>query len=423
MAKNTPTKIGYVPREIEKEFSKYLQRRPIIALLGPRRSGKTTLLLHLKAQLNDAVYLSFEDRQTLDLFEKDIKNFARLYLEGKTQYLFLDEFHYAKSGGKNLKYLFDFYPLKRIIISGSSSLDLTIQALKYLVGRVVSLTLYPFSFSEFLLAKEEKLYQIWETTPTDQLANSPLAGEFIKLFEEYALWGGYPEVVLEKDEEVKKKFLAGIYNILFLREVKDFLSLADDYKLRQLIKALALQTGNLINYQELSQVSGLDYKTLKRYLNFLEKVFVCYLTPPFFRNKRKELVKTPKLYFGDTGLRNAILNNFSPLTTRTDMGGIKENFVFRHLKPEFEVKFWQSKAKAEVDFVIERDGQIIPVEVKSGLRAAKLTASLSSFLNTYHPKNAVVLTNDFSDTRGFGKTTVYFVPLWHHWPKLAPRQS
>jgi len=108
MAKNTPTKIGYVPREIEKEFSKYLRRRPIIALLGPRRGGKTTLLLHLKETLKDAQYLSFEDRQTLDLFERDIKNFARLYLEGEVQYLFLDEFHYAKNGGKNLKYLFDF---------------------------------------------------------------------------------------------------------------------------------------------------------------------------------------------------------------------------------------------------------------------------------------------------------------------------
>ena len=230
--------------------------------------------------------------------------------------------------------MFDYYPNKKIIISGSSAVDLTIRAIKYLVGRVVVFTLYPFSFNEFLSAKDTKMGKVWATTSVRELTASPLGEKIEQLFEEYLTFGGYPEVVLQSDREVKKTLLKSIFSILFLREVKDFLSLADEYKLRNLIRALALQIGNLVSFQELGQVSGLDYKTLKRYLNFLEKVFVCRLIPPFFTNKRKELVKTPKVYFWDMGLVNAITDNFSPLRQRPNAGAVLENGAFGVLARE-----------------------------------------------------------------------------------------
>jgi len=412
MSNNNLTKIGYIPREVEEEIKKYLSLPQIIALLGPRRSGKTTLLLHLKNNLENAVYLSFEDPEVLDLFEKDIKGFAKLYLNEKTKYLFIDEFHYAKSGGKQLKYLFDYYHDKKIIISGSSSPELTIKALKYLVGRVITFTLYPFSFSEFLYAKDPNLQKIWKDASAKELVDSPLAEKILHFFEEYLIFGGYPEVVIQDDFEIKKKLLKNIYGVLFLREVKDFLNLVDDFKLRNLIKALALQIGNLINYHELSLLTGLDFKTLKRYLNFLEKVFICSLVSPFFTNKRKELVKAPKIYFWDLGLVNAITDNFSLLEQRVNQGAILENAAFIILAKQNEVKFWRSKAKAEVDFVLEKDNEVLPIEIKSAIKTEKIPLSLQSLIKTYHPKKAIVVTLSFFGKKKFNHTQILFQPLW-----------
>jgi len=393
MSKNIQDKIKYIPREIEVEIEKLLDLPQIIALVGPRRSGKTTLLLHLKEKLlkkgKKVIYLSFEDQEVLTLFTTDIKNFARLYL-GENQFLFLDEFHYAQNGGKQLKYLFDFYPGKKIIISGSSTIELTIRALKYLVGRALVVTLYPFSFSEFLLAKEEKLLSLWRENRPKQLVNSPLFAKFNTLLEEYLLFGGYPEVVLTEQPKIKKQLLSNIINILFLREVKDFLSFADTFKLQKLIRALSLQIGNLINLNELGQLSSLDFRTLKRYLAFLEKVFVIRLVPPFFTNKRKELVKTPKVYFIDPGLRNTIIDNFAPLSQRVDAGSLLENGVFAFLRQN-EVKFWHSKGGAEVDFILEKEGKIIPLEVKTKLLYPKISRSFSSFLASYQPKRGFLV--------------------------------
>lgn len=419
MSNNNLTKIRYITREAEKEIKKYLTLPQIIALVGPRRSGKTTLLLHLKEKLKNSLYLSFENQKILELFEADIENFAKIHLEKRIKYLILDEFHYAKNGGKNLKYLFDFYPGKKIIISGSSASELTIQAIKYLVGRVITITLYPFSFAEFLSAKKTKIHQVWKTIPATQLTSSPIGKIIQRLFEEYLVWGGYPEVVLQDNLETKKTLLANIYSVLFLREVRDFLSLSADHKLKSLIRALALQTGNLINYQELSQTASLDYKTLKRYLNFLRKTFICELVSTFFTNKRKELVKNPKIYFWDTGLRNAVIDNFSTLPQRTDAGVLLENAVFRALGEENEVKFWRTKAKAEVDFVLESKGKSIPLEVKSGIKTVKVSPSLRSFIQTYKPERAFVLTFSFAGKRKIDSTPILLQPAWKTEPLMA----
>ncbi len=147
----------------KRKYGVYCQNPQIIAIIGPRRSGKTTLLLHLSKSLRSFQYLSFEDQKVLDLFDNDIENFAKFYLKNK-KFLIIDEFYYSKSGGKNLKYLFDFCPKNKIIISGSSSLEITIKAAKYLVGRIFVLELLPFSFDEYLKANDQNLYQIFLST-------------------------------------------------------------------------------------------------------------------------------------------------------------------------------------------------------------------------------------------------------------------
>src|SRR3989344_5245172 len=146
----------YINRFSEKEIMQYLNKKEIIAIVGPRQSGKTTLLKHIFVNLNKAIFLDFEDRETLELFDEDIKSFIELYVK-PYDYLFIDEFQYAKEGGKNLKYIYDNYATK-IIITGSSASSLSIHGLKYLVGRVFVFNLNPFSFGEYINYKEPILY-------------------------------------------------------------------------------------------------------------------------------------------------------------------------------------------------------------------------------------------------------------------------
>ncbi|MFH1636802.1 MAG: ATP-binding protein [Candidatus Woesearchaeota archaeon] len=381
---------------MEREVRKYLKTKEILAVVGARQSGKTTLLKHIFKGLKNAVFLDFEDRETLELFNEDIKSFIGLYVKGYN-YLFIDEFQYAQEGGKNLKYIYDNHKTK-IIISGSSVSGLSIQSIKYLVGRIFVFNLYPFSFGEYLSYKEPELYN---NVYTKRKLSKPVIQKILPYFNEFCIFGGYPRVILTPDMEEKKIVLRNIYNTYFLKEIKEILNLPDDHKLSKLINALALQIGNLMNYNELSDLSGFKYKELLNYINILEKTFICIKSQPFYKNKRTELIKSPKIFFLDNGFRNTIIKNFQPLKNRQDKGSLYENFIASEiLKKSLDVKYWRTKSKAEVDFIIEKNGGIIPVEIKSGLKKTKLTKSFQSFIEKYQPKKGFVFSESFCGERG-----------------------
>ncbi|HLA25532.1 MAG TPA: ATP-binding protein [Patescibacteria group bacterium] len=366
----------YIKRNLEDKIIKYLEMPEIIAVVGPRQCGKTTMLKQIMSSLTDAVSVSFDDQNILGLFEKSPDDFITAYVKGR-KYLFIDEFQYAKHGGKILKYIFDTQKIK-IIISGSSVADLTIHAIKYLVGRVLVVNLYPFDFREFLSYKDIAYLKIYdeyrnkfslsEEKPLE--IGVPAREKLLKYYEEYLTFGGYPRVAIEENIETKKELLKNIYNTYFLREVRDILGLIDDYKLGVFIKGLALQTGNLIEYNELSNLTGYSYSSVKKYLNFLEKTYICKLVRPFFKNKRTEIVKNPKVYFIDTGIRNTVINDFRGLGDRIDKGSLLENgLVTQFIKQGIDFNFWRDKKKHEVDFVLSLgNGKISAIESKTSLR-------------------------------------------------------
>lgn len=366
----------YIKRNLEDKIIRYLETPEIIAVVGPRQCGKTTMLKQIMKSLTDAVSVSFDDQNILGLFEKSPDDFITAYVKGR-KYLFIDEFQYAKHGGKVLKYIFDTQKIK-IIISGSSVADLTIHAIKYLVGRVLVVNLYPFNFKEFLSYKNPaylKLYDAYKNkfslSEENFLEINPPAHEkLLKYYEEYLVFGGYPRVALEENIETKKEILKNIYNTYFLREVRDILGLIDDYKLGVFIKGLSLQTGSLIEYNELSNLTGYSYSSVKKYLNFLEKTYICKLVRPFFKNKRTEIVKNPKVYFIDAGIRNIAINDFRGIGDRTDKGALLENgLVMQFIKQGIDFNFWRDKKKNEVDFVLSLgNGKISAVESKTSLR-------------------------------------------------------
>jgi len=398
----------YVPREIEIKIKKYIRRKEIIAIIGPRQCGKTTLLKHIANKLKKCSFVDFTDRKKLSLFDNDIDSFIELYVKGY-DFLFIDEFQYSKEGGKKLKYLYDNVQIK-IFISGSSSTELSVQGIKYLVGRIFVLSLFPFSFSEFLSYKNKRLYSIC-------LKNEHLSEEIIneinKLYDEFTLYGGYPQVVLSHSKEDKQIVLKNIYNIYLLKEIKEILGIKEDYKLAKLMHALALQMGGLVNYHELGQISNFNYAELKIYINILNKTFVTYESKPFHTNKRIELSKNPKIFFIDNGFRNAIIDNFQEIENRSDKGQLNENFVSSEIvKNEKEARYWRTKSKAEIDFILEKAGKIIPLEVKSDLKEPKISKSMYSFSEKYKTKKVFILSKslDKEITASFGKAC--FKPLF-----------
>lgn len=411
----------YIKRKLENTILRYLEAREILAVIGPRQSGKTTLLQRIQSGLPDALFLSLEDVETLELFDQDIKSFAKRYLNSR--YLFIDEFQYSKKGGKQLKYLYDAYPLNKIIISGSSALDLTVRAIKFLTGRIFVFHLYPLDFEEFIACRDETLLPLYrecrahvrltEGAVFMAAVSAPVSRSLSALLDEFIVWGGYPRVALARDDEERRVVLKNIYNTYFLRDIKDTLGLVDDFKLAKLIKAVAIQTGQLVAYQSLAQIAGYDFAALKRYLSILEKTFICFPVSPFFRNKQKEIVKNPKFYFFDTGFRNHVLGDFKRPNERADQGSAYENFVISQLvKAELPARFWRTKAGAEVDFVAETERGLLPIEVKSDPGKQRVPRSLNAFIDQYRPAQAVVLRRESGEHERIGETEVHFLPHW-----------
>ena len=411
----------YIKRQLEAQIEPFLARKEVISIIGPRQAGKTTFIQNLAKKFEQkgkmVKFITFEKRADLDLFNNNIEDFKKIVEQYEV--VFIDEFQYSSDGGQKLKYLYDTTKIK-FIISGSSSLELTFQTGKYMIGRLIEFSLTPFSFREFLSAKDREMFVVLENISgadifsfnlKDALGreiNSRLAARL----EEYLVFGGYPAVVLSAGAEEKKKVLEGIYDKYLLKDIKDLLRLATDNELDRLGKFLAGQIGNIIKYQELAGAWGLNYKELKKHLNILSKTCIISLVAPFFTNKRTELVKNPKVYFNDLGLRNYSLADWRAVGSRNDLGALAENYGFMLLKNIFSrgVKYWRTKAKAEVDFVIEKEQTVYPVEIKY-ISKRLIGKSLYSFIEKFNPPIALILTKDYLGEEKINKTTVKFIPL------------
>ena len=393
----------YYKRDLEDKIKAYIDKPEIIAVLGPRQVGKTTLLKKIYEESKDAVFLTFEDIELKLLFEEDIKSFAKLYVEPyKT--IFIDEFQYVKEGGKKLKYIYDTSVGKKLLISGSSAMNLSIEAIKYLAGRIFVFYLYSFSFSEFLSAVDKPLYNIF--TEGDKFSEQ-INKKIYKYLLSYLVYGGYPRILLAKDDEEKKEVLKNIVNIYLLRDIKDLVSLADETQYYKLLKALALQIGNITVYNELAAVSGLDYYKTKLILSVFEKLFLVKFVTPYFSNKRIEISKNPKVFFMDLGIRNAILGDFKLIDDRIDKGALFENYIFRAFyENDKSVKYYRSKSGAEIDFIIDDK---LPVEVKSKLSKPSVSKSFRSFIQKYNPGKGIILNSNMAGSLLINGCNVLFL--------------
>lgn len=377
----------YVEREISGKFGKIAPAYSVVALVGARQAGKTTFLKHCAGSARFS-YVLFDDPDARALFDEDVKKFEKQFIEGN-EFAILDEVQYCKDAGSKIKYLADVG--RKLWITSSSESILGREVLSHLVGRVTIMRLYPFSLSEFLTA-----------SGTSQLTKQIMQ----RSVWEHLTYGGYPKVVTTPEVEVKKTILRDLYETMLLKDVARTFSIDDVGSLEQFAKYLAINAGSLFSYEDVGSEIRLSFQTLKKYLDAMEKSYLIVRIPPFHTNKTKELTRRPKTYFVDTGLRNAVAKNFSPEVD----GRSLENYVASELlKLGFPLKYWRTKSGAEVDFVIEKDNELVPIEVKLHAKPPKIEGGMRSFIDAYSPKTALVVSYDAKKAEAkMGETKVVF---------------
>lgn len=426
-----------IKRDLFEKITSWINQKEIFIIVGPRQAGKTTLFMMLRKFLikkkkvnpKSVFYFSFEDPEIRLQFNQNPREFidSRIKdIKGKV-WIFFDEYHWIKEGGQKLKFLYDFYPRIKFFVTGSSSLELTFQTAKFLVGRCFYFHLFPLNFGEFLRFKDNAVFNSYKER--NQMLQKLLLGKgkkikippsiyekkLAKFFEEYVIFGGYPEVVKKKDKELKRAVLKSIIATYLERDIRSLLLIEDLESYRRFLQILASQIGQIVNFNQLSSDSSLYFKLLKKYLNILEETFVIKQVNPFFKNLRSELRKNPKIYFIDSGLRNALIEDFTPLELRPDRGQLAENFVFSQLfYQDQKLNFWRTKSKAEVDFILRKGIRLLPVEVKFQKFTKPLASkSLLSFIESYRPKNVLVFTKGGVESSKINKTSAIFLPVWY----------
>lgn len=354
--------------KISSHFEKYKQ---VLILLGSRQVGKTTLVKKIFAK---ADYFLVDNEPIKRILESyDIETYKTLVNENSKE-IIIDEIHLLSNPGRAIKIIYDQMEDLKIIITGSSSFHIKNKTGESLAGRKIDYNIYPLTFSEYLNQKgiEKKLnFNILEKIIGDDKYDPKSQAykfDIKNILDGVLIYGQYPHLIKNPNDE---KYLFNFVDSLIFKDILE-LNLIEDKKLaKDLLKLLALQIGNLINHSELADSLNADQRTIKRYIEIFEQSFIIFRLYPYSKNKRDEISKTAKIFFYDTGVRNAIIGNFSTLEQRVDKGALFENFIISeiikqdsYLDKNLKFFYWRTKQGSEVDLVLEKGEELIGVEIK-----------------------------------------------------------
>jgi len=338
-----------IKRILQQKITERLFKGKIIVLLGPRQVGKTTLIQSILNSLSlPSILLNGDESDVRDMLSNTTSTKLKAII-GKHKIVFIDEAQRIPNIGITLKLFADNIKDVQVIATGSSAFELANKTNEPLTGRKYEYLLHPISFFEMV-------------------EHHGLIDEK-RLLEHRLIFGCYPEIITKPGEEKELlKLLAGSY--LY----KDLLTLEYVKKpviLEKILKSLALQIGSEVSYHEIGQLVNADNETVEKYIDLLEKAFVVFRLPAFNRNVRNEIKKGKKIYFYDNGIRNAILNNFSSLNTRTDIGALWENYIISERMKFLNYEsidtlryFWRTTMQQEVDYIEEVNGKMFAFELK-----------------------------------------------------------
>lgn len=418
--------MNLIPRKIIDNLIAQLKKRNIVILIGARQVGKTSILKLVQNLLKEThnhkniFYFDLEKPELIDVFKTESSLKQYIVLQGadfeKEIFLLIDEFQYMPEPTKLLKILHDSYENIQIIASGSSSLEIRKKVQEPLTGRKRVLYIYPLDFEEFLIFKNSHLLKVYKELPIVK-EEKYFFSSLSLLFEEFILFGGYPKVVLTNEQEEKEFELLEIYKSYINKDIKHFALDEDIPYFNHLVRILSSQTGNLCNMNELSNTLRVSRRKIEKYLFLLEQTFVIHLLKPFFKNARKEITKMKKIFMLDTGIINSISNNFASISSRIDIGALIETFVFTELnkigKYEDNIFFWRTINQTEIDFIIQKGGELFPIEVKYGqTQRISIPKSLKSFAQQNKCSKAIVITKNIANLIEMNGIKFYFIPAF-----------
>ncbi|PZX12949.1 hypothetical protein LX69_02753 [Breznakibacter xylanolyticus] len=343
--------MNYLIRDLSQSIIRKLQPNKVIIIFGARRVGKTVLVKEILTQLNEPVLsLNGEDINVHDkLAIRSIENYKQII--GSYRLLYIDEAQKIPDIGQKLKLMIDEIEGLKIIVSGSSSLDIHKEAGEPLTGRKYSFNLFPLCENEY-----------------NQVENSISKTDKLR---ERLVFGNYPELLQLPDRTDKIDYLNEMVSSYLLKDILVYESIKNSQKIFNLLRLIAFQIGEEVSLQELGNQLGISKNTVKKYLDLLTKVFILHKVEGFSRNLRKEITKNARWYFIDNGIRNAVIANFNPLEARNDIGALWENYIIGERLKHQEYRriisnnyFWRTYEQQEVDWVEERDGALFGYEFK-----------------------------------------------------------
>ncbi len=341
--------MAIIKRTIQNSVEKDLFKGKIIIIYGARQVGKTTLVKEIQRKFKEGSgYFNCDEPDIREAFTDKTSTEIKTFL-GDKKIVIIDEAQRVRNIGLSLKLIADNFPSIQVIATGSSSFDLSNKISEPLTGRKFEFYLYPLSIEEL-----RSVYSDLEIT---------------RILEQRMIFGMYPEIVVSGGDASEK--LRNIANSYLYKDVLQYQNIKNPEVLNKLLQALALQIGNEVSYNELANIARVDKKTASNYVQILEKAFVIFRLRPFSRNLRNELKKMRKIYFYDTGIRNALINNFNNLNLRTDTGALWENFMISEkLKRNSNygkiknIYFWRTHQQKEIDYIEEYDGKLEGYEFK-----------------------------------------------------------
>lgn len=408
-----------IKRYLLQPIRDHLGSKEITVLTGARQAGKTTLIKKVEKELylrrQKTLYLNLDFEPDFKYVESHELFIQKLNLEfGKNfGYVFIDEIQRKNNAGLFLKGLYDKNVPVKFIVTGSGSMELKAKIHESLAGRKRIFELLTVTFDEFVNFKTNYKYE--QNLSEFYKLESSKTSLFLS---EYLSCGGYPRIITESIQKEKHNHMNEIINSYLSKDISYLLNLDKPDAFIRLLRLLGVQTGYPLNYSNLANDSGLSVPTLKNYIWYQVNTFITKSISPFFKNKRKEITKSPLIYFNDTGFRNFLLNRFGSSVNISD-GMIFQNFIFNLLydytlnNPPCEIHYWRTITQAEVDFVLIQGKVIIPVEVKySHLKNTAITRSLSSFIEKYKPEKIIIVNLSLSEIRKIKSTKIEFVPFY-----------
>ncbi len=347
-----------IPRLIQQKVEKYIGKQKVIMVYGSRRTGKTSLIENITEKFGaDVLLLQGEDMQVAEILgQRTIANYKQL-TKGK-KIIIIDEAQAVPEIGKILKLMIDNIKGITLIVTGSSSFDLVNKTGEPLVGRNIIYYLHPIAQAE-LAPTEDRI-----TTARN--------------LEERLIYGSYPELWQLDNLEEKQQYLKQLVNSYLLKDLLIMENIKGADVLYKLLQLIAWQVGSEVSTVELGKNLLLNKITVERYLDLLTKVFILYPLSGYSGNLRKEVSKSKKWYFYDNGIRNALINNFSPLHMRNDTGQLWEQYIlserlknnsYKGYHPQYF--FWRTYDGQEIDLLEQNDQQLQALECKYGRHKGK----------------------------------------------------